>query len=88
MNKIIKNTIILTLITVIAGLGLGLVYEITKDPIAAAQEAAKKAQEEKAKAKARSPVSTCPKVNDSKKSLPPLASRLAESPKTSLLKVA
>ena len=42
MNKIIKNTIILTLITVIAGLGLGLVYEITKDPIAAAQEAAKK----------------------------------------------
>ena len=42
MNKIIKNTIILTLITVIAGLGLGLVYEITKDPIAAAQEEAKK----------------------------------------------
>ena len=42
MNKIIKNTIILTLITVIAGLGLGYVYEITKDPIAQAQEAAKK----------------------------------------------
>ena len=42
MNKIIKNTIILTLITVIAGLGLGLVYEVTKDPIAAAQEEAKK----------------------------------------------
>ena len=42
MNKIMKNTIILTLITVISGLGLGLVYEITKDPIAAAQEAAKK----------------------------------------------
>ncbi len=42
MNKIIKNTIILTLITVISGVGLGLVYEITKDPIAQAQEAAKK----------------------------------------------
>ena len=42
MNKIIKNTIILTLITVIAGLGLGAVYEITKEPIAAAQETAKK----------------------------------------------
>ena len=42
MNKIIKNTIILTVITVVAGLGLGFVYEITKDPIAAAQEAAKK----------------------------------------------
>ncbi len=42
MNKIIKNTVILTLITLIAGLGLGLVYEITKDPIAQAQEEAKK----------------------------------------------
>lgn len=42
MNKIIKNTIILTLITVIAGVGLGLVYEITKEPIAQAQDAAKK----------------------------------------------
>ena len=42
MNKIIKNTIILTLIPVIAGLGLGLVYEVTNDPIAAAQEDAKK----------------------------------------------
>lgn len=42
MNKIIKNTIILTLITVLSGVGLGLVYEITKEPIAQAQEAAKK----------------------------------------------
>lgn len=42
MNKIIKNTIILTLITLISGLGLGLVYEITKEPIAQAQETAKK----------------------------------------------
>lgn len=42
MNKIIKNTVILTLITLIAGLGLGFVYEITKDPIAQAQEDAKK----------------------------------------------
>lgn len=42
MNKIIKNTIILTVITLVAGLGLGFVYEITKDPIAKAQEEAKK----------------------------------------------
>ncbi len=42
MNKIIKNTIILTLITVISGLGLGLVYEITAGPISQAQEEAKK----------------------------------------------
>ncbi len=42
MNKIIRNTIILTVITLIAGLGLGLVYEITKEPIAQAQDKAKK----------------------------------------------
>ena len=42
MNKILKNTIILTVITLIAGLGLGFVYEITKDPIAQAQDKAKK----------------------------------------------
>ncbi len=42
MNKIIKNTIILTIITLVAGIGLGLVYEITKEPIAQTQEAAKK----------------------------------------------
>ena len=42
MNKIIKNTIVLTIITLVAGLGLGFVYEITKDPIAQAQDAAKK----------------------------------------------
>lgn len=41
MKNIIKNTAILTAITLISGLLLGLVYEITKDPIAAAQEAAK-----------------------------------------------
>ncbi|XCP83492.1 RnfABCDGE type electron transport complex subunit G [Roseburia hominis] len=41
MNKIIKNTLILTAITVIAGLALGAVYEVTKAPIAKAQEAAK-----------------------------------------------
>ena len=38
MNKIIKNTLILTVITVISGLLLGVVYGITKEPIAAAQE--------------------------------------------------
>ena len=42
MNKIIKNTIALTVITLIAGFLLGAVYDITKAPIAAAQEAAKK----------------------------------------------
>ena len=40
MNKIIKNTLILTVITLVAGLGL--VYEITKAPIAQAQETKKK----------------------------------------------
>lgn len=30
MNKIVKNTLILTLITVIAGVLLGAVYEVTK----------------------------------------------------------
>ena len=34
MGKIIRNTLILTIITVVAGLGLGLVYEVTKEPIA------------------------------------------------------
>lgn len=41
MNKILKNTLILTLITVIAGAALGVVYEITKAPIAAVNEKAK-----------------------------------------------
>lgn len=41
MNKIVKNTLILTAITVISGLLLGVVYGITKAPIAAAQEKAK-----------------------------------------------
>lgn len=41
MNKIIKNALILTAITLISGSLLGLVYEITKEPIARAQENAK-----------------------------------------------
>lgn len=41
MSKIVKNTLILTAITVVSGLLLGLVYGITKEPIAAAQENAK-----------------------------------------------
>lgn len=41
MNKIMKNTLILTAITLISGLLLGIVYEVTKGPIAEAQEAAK-----------------------------------------------
>ena len=32
MNKIIKNTLILTIITVVSGLLLGIVYDITKGP--------------------------------------------------------
>ena len=38
MDKIIQNTLILTVITVVSGLLLGLVYDITKEPIAIAQE--------------------------------------------------
>ena len=41
MKNIIKNTLILTAITLVAGILLGLVYEITKEPIALAKEAAK-----------------------------------------------
>lgn len=41
MNKIVKNTAILAVITVVAGCLLGLVYEVTKAPIAQAQENAK-----------------------------------------------
>lgn len=42
MSKIVKNTMILTAITLIAGLLLGVVYEVTKAPIATANEKAKK----------------------------------------------
>ena len=38
MNKIVKNTLILTAITVVSGFLLGVVYGITKEPIAEAQE--------------------------------------------------
>lgn len=41
MNKIMKDTLILTVITLVAGLFLGLVYEITKEPIAKQQELTK-----------------------------------------------
>ena len=41
MKEMIKNTAILLVITVVAGLVLGIVYQITKDPIAE-QEARKK----------------------------------------------
>lgn len=40
MNKLIKDALILTLITLIAGVALGAVYEVTKEPIAAANLAA------------------------------------------------
>lgn len=42
MNKIIKNTLILTVITFVAGLLLGAAYEITKEPIAQSEENAKR----------------------------------------------
>lgn len=40
-NKIIKDALALTLITLVAGVALGGVYEITKDPIAKQEEQAK-----------------------------------------------
>ena len=40
MNKLVKDALVLTAITVIAGFALGLVYEITKAPIARAEQAA------------------------------------------------
>ena len=43
MKNIIKNTAILTVITLVAGVLLGYVYDITKEPIAQAKEAAKNA---------------------------------------------
>ena len=38
MNKMVKDVLILTVITVIAGLLLGFFYNITKGPISAQQE--------------------------------------------------
>lgn len=38
MNKIVKNAMILTVITLVAGFLLGTVYEITKEPIRLSQE--------------------------------------------------
>ncbi len=40
MNKLVKDALTLTAITLISGLLLGLVYEITKEPIAQAEEEA------------------------------------------------
>ena len=42
MNKILKNTLILTLITAVSGFALGTVYEVTKEPIRLSEEQAKK----------------------------------------------
>ena len=42
MNKLVKDALVLTCITVIAGFALGLVYEITKGPIAKAEQEALK----------------------------------------------
>ena len=41
MNKIVKNAAILTAITLVSGMLLGLVYEVTKEPIRLSQESAK-----------------------------------------------
>ncbi|MEG1802493.1 MAG: RnfABCDGE type electron transport complex subunit G [Lachnospiraceae bacterium] len=43
MNKIIKDTITITIITLISGICLGLVYQITKDPIKASEKATQQA---------------------------------------------
>lgn len=43
MNPIIKNTVILTVITLISGFLLGTVYEVTKGPIAVQEEKTKQA---------------------------------------------
>ncbi len=42
MSKMIKNACVLLVITVVAGLCLGFVYELTKEPIAQVEEEAKK----------------------------------------------
>lgn len=47
MKGIVKNTVVITLITLVAGVLLGLVYEITKDPIAEQNAQAKKVAYEK-----------------------------------------
>ncbi len=39
-GKLVKDALILTIITLVAGLGLGIVYEITKEPIRKAKEEA------------------------------------------------
>ena len=41
MNNIVKNTLILTVITLVSGLLLGAVYQVTKDPIEARAEQTK-----------------------------------------------
>ena len=41
MNSSVKNVLCLSIITIVAGLGLGYVYEITKEPIARMEEATK-----------------------------------------------
>ena len=40
-NTIVQDTLILTIITLIAGFLLGVVYQVTKDPIAKQEEEAK-----------------------------------------------
>lgn len=54
MNSMVKNTLILTVITLIAGLLLGSVYEMTKEPIAKEQERAKQEAYKKVFASAQS----------------------------------
>ena len=45
MKKMIKDAAVLLVITVMAGLILGFVYQITKEPIAAAKEKAANEEE-------------------------------------------
>ena len=44
MNKIIKDALVLLAITLVSGVALGRVYEVTKDPIAQGAEKAKQEQ--------------------------------------------
>ena len=70
MNTILKNTISITVITLVAGLALGVVQDITAGPIATQQE---KSKEEAATG------STAERLNRTSKKCLPQGSRLYNS---------
>ena len=68
MKSMLKDAGILFLITLVSGLLLGLVYQVTKDPIAV--------QEEKARMEARQEVfPSCQAIKPCKQRLKPLSKR-------------